>query len=262
MFKHHEESLKIMKEHFQKDNDVIALILGGSVAKGEERPDSDLDGMVIITDQAYEKRKSEGNLAECIFDMCTYPGGYFDIKYFNKSYLQAAAVRGSDPTRNSFINAKVIFSTDSEIEAIIAQIPIYPKDKKAKNIALFHSILKLTSGYFFPMAAKNKDSYMLDKCCFEIVYAGLRMLYVYNDRFFPCHLRLVEYTDRLPHKPDSIVALAKAFSEKRDSDSKTAFVDAILSFTDWGIDPKSVGSTYVEKMEQTWQYSNDNVYEL
>jgi len=130
MLKHHKESLQIMKEYFQKDSNVIALILGGSIAKGEARPDSDLDAMVIITDEVYAKRKSQGRLAECIDGLCTYPEGYFDVKYFNKAYLKAAAKQGSDPTRNSFVKSKVIFSSDDEIEKIIEQIQVYPKQKK------------------------------------------------------------------------------------------------------------------------------------
>jgi len=258
MLKHHKESLLAMKEHYQNDDDVIALILGGSVAKGEERSDSDLDGMVIITDQAYKKRKAEGNLTDYVADKCTYQGGYFDIKYFNKSYLEAAAERGSDPTRNSFIKAKIIFSSDSDIEKIIERIPIYPKEKKHERIQLFYSILHYANGYFYNNAVKNNDHYMLDKCRFEIVYAGLRMLYAYNEVFFPCHMRLIEYTNHLSEKPDEIVELARAVSEKKDVESKNAFVDAVLGFTNWGVNAKN----YVEKMEQTWQYSDDNVYEL
>jgi len=262
MLKHHKESLQIMQEYFQKDSDVIALILGGSVAKGEARPDSDLDAMVIVTDAAYEKRKVTGSLAECITGKCTYEGGYFDVKYFNKAYLIAAAERGSDPTRNSFIGAKVLFSSDPSIGQIIERIPIYPQDKKQERIMLFRSILGFAGGYFYSCAERNNDQYMLDKCRFEVVYAGLRMLYAYNEVFFPCHLRLIEYTDRLPNKPDGIVALAKAVSEKRDAESKNAFVDAVLGFTDWGTDSTQRISTYVDKMEQAWQYSDNNVFEL
>lgn len=263
MLKHHEESIQIMKEYFQRDNDVIALVLGGSVAKGEARPDSDLDGMVIVTDESYDKRKSEGKLCESINGLCTYPAGYFDIKYFNKKYLQAAVEQGSDPTRNSFIKAQVLFSNDPEIAKIIEKIPIYPRDKKLERIKTFHSILRFASGYFFNDALMSGDKYMLDKCCFEIVYAGLRMLFAYNEEFFPSHKRLIEYAQRLRCKPDKIVELAMAINEKKDALSRDAFVDAILNFTDWGFDINSgYGWTYVERLEQTWQYSDDNVYEL
>ena len=47
MYQHHEESIENMKEFFKKQ-DVIALILIGSVAKGTERADSDLDCAVIL----------------------------------------------------------------------------------------------------------------------------------------------------------------------------------------------------------------------
>ena len=262
MLKHHEDSLQIMKERYQGDSDVIALILGGSVAKGEARSDSDLDGMVIITDQAFEKRKLAGQLTDYIPGLCTYPGGYFDIKYFSKGYLEAAAERGSDPTRNSFVKSKVVFSSDSEIEKIIERIQIYPKDKKHERIRLFRSILYYANGYYYNVAARNNDAYMLNKCYVDIVYAGLRMLYVHNDMFFPCHSRLIKYTNHLPNKPDGIVALAKAVNEKRDIASKDTFVAAVLNFTNWDADTKYYDSFYVEKIEQTWQFSEDNVYEL
>jgi len=262
VLKHHEESLKILKEYYQDNDDVLALILGGSVAKGEARPDSDLDGMVIITDQAYAKRKAEGQLVENISGKCTYHEGYFDIKYFNKGYLEAAAERGSDPTRNSFVKSKVIFSLDSDIEKIIERIQTYPINEKHERILLFHSILRYASGYFYWSGVRNNDQYMLDKCCFEIVYAGLRMLYVHNEVFFPSHLRLIEYANRLPHKPDDIINMAKAVNEKKDADSIEVFANTILNFTDWGVEPESYVPVYVDRMEQTWQFSNDNVYEL
>jgi hypothetical protein len=251
-----------MQEHFQKDQDVIALILGGSVAKGEARPDSDLDAMVIITDQAYEKRKAEGQTTENIPCMCTYPEGYFDIKYFNKKYLKAAAERGSDPTRNSFVKSKVIFSSDSEIESIIKRIQTYPREKKHERILMFHSILRYSSGYFYWSGVRNNDPYMLDKCCFEIVYAGLRLLFVHNEIFFPSHLRLLQYSESLPHKPSGIIEMAKAVNEKKDADTIQAFADAVLNFTDWGVDPESYHAVHVDGIEQAWQNSDDNVYEL
>ena len=39
MYGHHEESLKIMEQMFREKEEVIALVFGGSVAKGTERPE-------------------------------------------------------------------------------------------------------------------------------------------------------------------------------------------------------------------------------
>ena len=79
MYKHHEESLENLK--------VIAVIFGGSVAKGCARPDSDLDAMVVVTDTAYALRVQQNSTAETITGYCTYEGGYFDIKYMTKSFF-------------------------------------------------------------------------------------------------------------------------------------------------------------------------------
>ncbi len=53
MYQHHKDSLENMKKYFM-EKDVIALIFGGSVAKGNERPDSDLDAMVVVSDEIYK----------------------------------------------------------------------------------------------------------------------------------------------------------------------------------------------------------------
>lgn len=45
MYKHHEQSIENMKDYYRKHG-AVALILAGSVAKGTERADSDLDGVV------------------------------------------------------------------------------------------------------------------------------------------------------------------------------------------------------------------------
>ena len=42
MYQHHLDSIEKMKEYFRPTEGIIALVLGGSVAKGNERPDSDL----------------------------------------------------------------------------------------------------------------------------------------------------------------------------------------------------------------------------
>ena len=95
MYRHHEESIERLKEYFADREDVIAVIFGGSVAKGCERPDSDLDAMVVITEEAYARRTESGTTAETIDGYCTYEGGYFDVKYMTKKFLIDAAEKGS-----------------------------------------------------------------------------------------------------------------------------------------------------------------------
>ena len=99
MYQHHKESIENLKNYFADREEVIAVIFGGSVAKGCERPDSDLDAMVVITEEEYEIRQRGNRTAQTIEGHCTYEGGYFDIKYMTKQFLADAAERGSDSPR-------------------------------------------------------------------------------------------------------------------------------------------------------------------
>lgn len=65
MYKHHEKSIENMKEYFKKRG-AIALILVGSVAKGIERVDSDLDGMVIVSEEEYAEKEKNNKTTETI----------------------------------------------------------------------------------------------------------------------------------------------------------------------------------------------------
>jgi len=75
MYQHHDESIQNLIQYFSDRDEIIAVILGGSVAKGTAREDSVLDAMVIVTPEYYEKRASENSIVECISGKCTYEGG-------------------------------------------------------------------------------------------------------------------------------------------------------------------------------------------
>lgn len=133
MYEHHKESLRIMAEHYRRQPGVIALIFGGSVAKGIERPDSDLDGMAVVSQEEFDRRVATSTSTEMITGQCTYPEGYFDVKYITKDFLRLAAEKGSEPTRSSFYKAQVLFSDDPEIAPLIARIAEFQQSEKAEN---------------------------------------------------------------------------------------------------------------------------------
>jgi len=57
MLQHHEATLARTVEAFRQDKDVRAVIVGGSVAKGTARPDSDVDLMLVMTEAGYAPRR-------------------------------------------------------------------------------------------------------------------------------------------------------------------------------------------------------------
>lgn len=200
MYEHHKESLNNMIEYFQNqfpDRDqIIALVFGGSVAKGMERPDSDLDAMAIVTEEYYNKRKELNSTSEVITGLCTYEGGYFDIKYMTKEYIKAAAIKGSEPTRNSFIGSRVLFSKDPEIEHIIREIPVFQISEMEDKQLSFYSALQLNYMYFWKDC--KLDGYMKTHVAAEIVYTIYRLILQENHILFPSNRRLEETVEKDP----------------------------------------------------------------
>ncbi len=91
MYRHHEESIEKLKTYFRNEEGVIAIVLDGSIVKGNERPDSDVDAIIVVTEERYRALEAANRLAEVVTGYCTYEGGYFDIKYKTKRILERAA---------------------------------------------------------------------------------------------------------------------------------------------------------------------------
>lgn len=251
MEQHHKESLDILVDTFKKKEEVIAIVFGGSVAKGMERPDSDLDAMIIITPEAYKKREENRTLSETIHGMCTYEGGYFDIKYMTKQYLITATQRGSEPTRNSFMCAKVLFSKDIEIEAIVNQIPVFQKQEKEEKQLSFYSSLMLNYHYFWKGC--KPEGYMKIHVASEIIYMIYRMILQENEVLFPSNRRLEELVEQMPNKPTGITELGKKFVDSLEDKDCEAFVLAFLEWSpykerDWS----KILTRYQEDYETWW----------
>lgn len=253
MYKHHEESIEIMKNFFMEREEVIAVILGGSIAKGCERPDSDLDAMVIITPEAYDERVKSNTTVETIFGHCTYEGGYFDTKYMTKEYLIDAAKHASEPTRNSFDGARVIYSKDPEIESILNQVPVFQKSEQADKMLSFFADYSLNYGYFLKMC--KPEGFMRLHAIGEIIYSVYRMILQEKEVLFPCNRRLEETVDGLADKPENIVELGQKLAADQTDESADAFVNAYLAWRKYPLpeDYSHVLSRYTADFEQWWR---------
>ena len=254
MYPHHEESLKIMEKFFREKEGVIALVFGGSVAKGMERPDSDLDGMVIVSDERYEALRRENRTSESIFGYCTYEGGYFDVKYMTKEYLRQAADQGSEPTRNSFVKSRVLFSSDPEIEELVARIPVFQEKERDEKMLSFYSDLYMSYDYFWK--ACRPEGYMKIRTASEIVYCIYRLILQENRVLFPCNRRLEETVAGLENKPEGTVELCRQFCEEQTDELAEKIMSLYASWTtyDWTKDPGQFYTQYCRDFEQWWLY--------
>ena len=114
MFEHHRQALDALTDILKRDEDVVALVTSGSVAQGRAKESSDVDVFMILTDEAYERRKKTHELSYINRDICSYEGGYIDGKLVNVRFLELTAERGSEPTRAAFVGSEVVYSLRPE----------------------------------------------------------------------------------------------------------------------------------------------------
>ncbi|MEL7375049.1 MAG: hypothetical protein AAGJ36_11395, partial [Pseudomonadota bacterium] len=82
---HHQRAIDRLADAYRNDPDFLALIIGGSVAKGYARDDSDVEFLIVATDDAFEKHKQARDLFINRRDLCDYDGGFVDGKIINLS---------------------------------------------------------------------------------------------------------------------------------------------------------------------------------
>ena len=253
MYQHHIDSLERMQAYFAEKAFVIALIFGGSVAKGCERPDSDLDAMVIVTDAMYAQLVRERRTTECITGYCTYPEGYFDVKYYDKAFLRDVAEKGSEPARNAFLGARCLFSHDPEIPGLVEKIPVFQRQEKDDKLLSFYAAFTLNTSYFWEVA--GEDFFLKSKAANEMVLFGLRMILEENEVLFPCPKGLFAAIRRTPDAPEGILEKAEDLLRTLSEEAKERFVSAILAALRYQPpeDYALVGSRYVEDNELWWR---------
>lgn len=257
MYRHHAESIEKLKEYFLPMEGLIAIVLDGSVVKGNARADSDIDAILVVTEEKYRSLKSQNRLAEVIAGYCTYEGGYFDVKYKTKAILERAAEHASEPTRNAYVKAQVIYSTDGDIAKLVEKIAAYPGREIEEKVRCFNANLQLNRGYFMN-CVREDNSYMRAHIAQEIVYSVYRLILVENRVLFPCNRRLEETVLACPHRPDRILELGKSFLRNITLETCEAFVRAFEAQSELPLDREidAVCSQYVKFYEDWWLTEN------
>ena len=261
MYKHHEESLAIMRRYFEEKPEVIALVFGGSIAKGNERPDSDLDAMVVIDDDVYAERVRTRTAVETISGLCTYEGGYFDVKYMTKDFLRAAADHASEPTRNAFVGSRVIFSRDPEIEGLVRRIPVFQEREREEKLLSFYSDFSLNYHYF--LKSCHPEGYMRLHAVGEVIYSLYRMILQERGVLFPCNRRLEETVAGLSEETAELTRLGRTLAGTQSMEDCDRFVACFERLSAWKPpeDYALVLTTYARDFEQWWMEPRPNINE-
>jgi len=226
---HHKRAIEKLTEHFKQDERYLALIITGSVAKGKERDDSDIDFVLVVTDEEFVKRKKRNRFSYFDTQFCDYPEGYVDGKIVNLQFLKMVAERGTEPARDAFGDAWIAFSKIPELEDILSIIPVYQVEEKAGKIQSFIAQFEIAYWYIGEAERRN-DKYLLNHAATNLVLFGGRLLLAHNEILFPFHKLFMGVLEKAPQKPETLLKLINNLVSEPNSQTAKDFYDCIKKF--------------------------------
>ncbi len=182
--RHHEDTLENFTRLQAARPEVLGVVLVGSVARGDERTDSDVDVYVVITDDAYAEAERKGRIALVSHDGVTYDGGYVDIKLCSPGYLAAAAGRADDPTRASFLGARVTLDRIDGLAEVVDAITELSEEVWTRRVRAYQSQVALYGGYFLLQAYERGDDFLLRHSAVHTALAAGRAALALHGRLF------------------------------------------------------------------------------
>jgi len=235
--KHHEESIKNMITHFKANPEIIALFLIGSVATGTERPDSDLDGVAVVSSEYYLKKQETGMTSESVRGKCTYEGGYFDVHYISKEELLNLSENGKEPMRNMFSCARTLYTHDPELPEIVSRIPVFQKTEAEEKQLRFYCMMKMSYTYF--LAVCQPEGFARSHTVNRIIYSLYRLILQENQILFPSTRKLEVTVKNCSNKPDSIIEKCHQFIQSMSDEDALDLIDSYERWTSYKYpDPK------------------------
>lgn len=254
---HHERAVERYVARVSTDQDVLAVVISGSVARGTARADSDVDLYLVVTEERWAAAFRERRLMYVETEDIGYPGGYFDIKLATLSYLDEAAERGDDPVRDSFAASRIVFSRIPDLAERIDRVTAVSAAQWRDRVAGFVAQCRLHGGYFLPQAAASGERMLLAHASVHLATAAGRAMLAHNRVFFSGPKYLTAQVGALPQTPAGFsAALAQVVAEPtaQAASALLALVEAEVGET---LPPDETLSRFVLDNELAWRYAKN-----
>jgi predicted nucleotidyltransferase len=251
MLKHHEEALNSTVRKLEADPDINAILLGGSLAHGYAKENSDVDIMIVINKDRYAEMEAKKNTL--YFDKVDeiYDGGYVDGKFITVDYINLVAIKGSEPARYAFKDSVIVFSRIEGLDGILRNASRFPIENKGKNIIRF--FMQLTAWkWYYHEAKKKSDIFLIHKAVSNFVLFAGRMMLAYNERLYPYLKWLFKELEKCDKKPVDFIPNLNRLVDDREEQVIEKIYEDIKTFSDWKADEKDWGNFFLRDVEQVW----------
>jgi predicted nucleotidyltransferase len=252
MLEHHAKTIQKLTTCFQNDSGFLALLIGGSVARGWAIADSDVDIMLVATDKEYAQREASGDLG--IFDhvMADYPRGMVEGKIIDLTFLRDVADHGSEPARFAFRDTIVAFSHLPELTSLLARIPMYPEHRHGEKMRAFASQFAIYKWYQWD-SERRQNTYLCNWATNHVILFGGRLILAHNRILYPYHKWFLHQLRLAPQKPEGLMQQIDILLKRPDSGQVSVFYEMVTNFLSLDIDMDQAAVNFVHQTEWNWR---------
>ena len=226
---HHAAAVAAAVERFGTDDACVALLLVGSLAHGSGSPGSDVDVILVASEEEFARRRSDGTLAFVVRDLATWPGGYVDVKLTSRTMLEQIARRGSDAARYAFRDARILVTRDPSIESLVERVARFPVEQRETREHRFLAQL-LAWTWFMGEAESHGSLYLSTVATHKLVLFACRVVLNANEALYPYHKWLLHETERLPRQPEGFSERIAELLERPSFAAAQRLKDGVLAF--------------------------------
>lgn len=260
-YPHHRQSVLNLRDELIQDESILALVFGGSICHGYERPDSDIDCMLLVDDGEYAERRKNNRIQYYSTTLTPYKGGYVDGKYQSMDYLNQVADRGAEPARFAYKDAKIIFSRMEGLSELLERIAAYPEEGRVNRIIRFHAQLD-GMRWFMGEGIKRADRFTVNWAAVNMVLFGSRMLLAHNRVLFPCQKTMTHELHRCAELPGGIFESTEELLAHPTEESAEAYYRLIKDWREWEQSTEGWSNQFMADAELKWLTGEASVAEI
>jgi hypothetical protein len=232
MYPHHTQSIQNVTKYFQGEPEVLALLLGGSIAHGFETSTSDVDILILVSNEDHQRRLEKNQIHFFNRELCTYEGGYVDGKYLSLNFLEQVKKKGSEPARFAFAGSKILFSRIEGLAEEIQFIAQYPSAHKTERIKQFYTQFEAWHWYAGE-SLRLKNQYLLGTSLSKLILFSGRLILAHNELLYPYHKWFLRVLEGASEKPNDLLEIIHQLNTAPTKENIECLYEMVKTFQPW-----------------------------
>ena len=250
---HHRATIDRAVARLRIRDDVLAVLVGGSIAHGFATAASDVDLMVVVSNEDWERRLAAGDVTELDLESPTWDGGYVDSKYTSVGFIREVAARGSEPARFAFEDAIVAWTRIDGLDDVLRAAARYPMEGEPERIRTFRAQLAYWH-WLSGEAHRSGNDWLRRLAASNVVLFAGRLVLIHNHRLYPGFKWLLRVLADVPDHPQDFRAAIDRATASTDPADVDALVRLVDELREWDDDPHGWGARFMVDTELAWMH--------